>query len=227
MKLLKIFSISILATLLLSGCLRDDDIEPTPLGFLIYANAFTDATAASYFFDGRFTRTLPYRQYDQSYVYVGNRVLVVTDPVTNATLFDTVVRFDDNTVYYSFFYGTREEPKLLSTTFEPIEGLGEQSAARFFHLANDVDLVTIELWQNSEVVHTYSLREQETNTTAEENKIYNAVPSGVYTIRALDEAGEELAVSENRSFSNGGYNTVFLVGTKDDDTHPLYIAVLN
>lgn len=224
MKHIKLFLVLLVAGTFLGSCLRDSEVEQTPLGYLIYANAFTESQSISYFFDGRYTSTQPYRGLDGAYVYIGDRSLVITDPITNATLLQKPVRFEDQQVYHSFFYGTREEPKLILTNYEPISELNNQAGIRFFHLANEVGPVDVQFIKEEQVVEDYADREQETDESAETHRIYSAVETGTYTIRVLDEDGDVLAVRENVVLADKTHYTYTLIGTPESETHPLYIG---
>lgn len=207
---------------MLSSCLRET--EQTPLGYLVYVNAFEESPSVSYFFDGRYATTIPYRSFGDSYVLVGERVMVITDPITNASILDTVVRFEDQQFYHSFLYGTRNEPQIMVAEYKPLAELDNQAAVRFLHLANGIEEVDVEFVKDSQVVRKYEDRTQESKESAEKHSLYNPIETGTYTIRVLDSEGEQVAIRENVVLSDKGHYTYTLVGRANSDLRPLYIG---
>ncbi|HLS94844.1 hypothetical protein BC792_102109 [Sphingobacterium allocomposti] len=230
---MKKISIQLLGTLLFSlvffaGCLKDEDRVPVPAGFMTFVNAFTSPEGLYYQIDGRTLNAgyapIMFRGYSTASLYVGNRNLRAMSASQNKTIVDSTITVRDSTAYSSFVYGTPAQPKFAMTQDKVIDNLGDKTAFRFFNLANGVSEVSLFIGDSS--TPAFADRPVETGASAVQHQTFVAKESGSFRLEVRDADGNKIAERDSYNFTRGYYYSILLIGTKEDNSMPLYIGVI-
>ncbi|QBQ40827.1 hypothetical protein [Sphingobacterium psychroaquaticum] len=211
-----------------TSCLKDDnDYVPMPEGYMVFVNAFPEASGVIYNLDGRNINgyvPTPFQSYVGSRLFVGKRNLRIGSADENKVLIDSNITVKDTTAYTSFVYGTKELPKFAMTTDKGIENLGDKFGVRYFNFANGTGETNLFLGDATEPL--FAKRPIETGATVVANEAFQATASGTIKLTVKDNAGTTLATRGDFVFQKGRYYTIILTGKKDDTKTPLYIGVV-
>lgn len=230
-KTIKLFFIALLSVSFLSGCLKDnDDMNNIPRAVLTLVNAYTPAPYITQMADNNYLTTdydrLEYNKYSSlpKTLFTGNRKIKTISPENNV-LVDTVYTFRDSSYYTSFVFGSAQAPKQIITEDKSVDNLGNKSALRFFHLANNTAKVNVYL--NSKETPIYSNRSIEDVLAGENLAHANFVAqnSGKTNIIITDENNNTL-IERTVDFAAGRYYSIMLTGDKNSTEKPLYIGVV-
>lgn len=228
---IKLFFIALLSVSVLSGCLKDnDDFNNIPRAGLTLVNAYAPAPYIIQNADHNELTSgynpLRYNTYSNLplSLFTGNRKITTFSP-DHKLLVDTTFTFKDSTYYTSFVYGTAEMPKQIITEDKSVDKLKDQSALRFFHLANNTAKVNVYL--NTTETAIYSAREQEGALVGPnlEHAKFVAQASGKTNIIITDEAGKKL-IERSVDLAAGRYYSIILTGTPESTSTPLYLGVI-
>lgn len=220
----------VLGSLLLSGCLKDDDnITEYPVAGFFIVNGYPDASGVAISLDGNTVKgtynPLVYKGIEYVNAYSGNRRLRITTN-TNTALVDSTITLQQGIFYTSFVYGREEDPKHVITQDEAISGLEEDAATavRFFNLADGTGTVSLSI--GDEETPSFANRRTETQTSATANQAFETIPSGNQTLVVRNANGDVLARRESISLTSGLHYSIMLIGIPDDENMPLYINVV-
>lgn len=232
MKKISLIIAFVAGVLLLSSCLKDDDVQPTPVAGLTMVNGFIPSEAVIYGMDGRAIQNsynpLFYRTYGYTNLYVGasRRMEIYAYGAQNA-LADTTFETKDSTYYTSFIYGTADAPLHFITEDHIPDGVADPAAiaaVRFYNLANTVYQITLKIG-DTEVIPAFQDRPTETPETGKADENFVEVPKGTYTLTVENEDGEVVATREGIELPAGSYTTIFLTGDESID-NSYYVAVV-
>ena len=109
----------VLATFLLSSCLKDNDDQKIPMALFTMVNGYSDANAVVYYADGGALQNPNYPMEFKSYrpivgLFTGARKIAVSSEY-NSILTDTTITVKDSTIYTSFLFFWRKHHKDLTT----------------------------------------------------------------------------------------------------------------
>lgn len=219
----------VLGSLLLSGCLKDDDsITDYPVAGFYFVNAYPDASGVAVSLDGNEVKSvynpLVYKGIEYVTAYTGSRRLRIATN-TNTSLVDSAVTLQQGLFYTSFVYGREEAPKHVITQDEVLSSLeGNATAVRFFNLADGRGLVSLTI--GDEEMPSFADRPTETQASATANQAFVAKPGGNHALVVRNANGDVIARKESISLTSGLYYSIMLVGIPNDDNMPLDINIV-
>jgi len=214
------------SSILFSGCLKDDDIEPTPLAGFTMINGYSDDLGVVYYADRQAILPLEYKSFSGVSLITGNRNIIVKEYNSAKVLSDTSFAAQDSTFYSSFIFGTTDKPMHIITEDKAIQSL-ENAGIRFFNLSSGVtSRVSLQIGDET-IQPSFKDRAVETKTSALANQGFISQSDGTFTLTIKDEAGATIATKESVKLDAKRYYSIILIGQKDNAETPLYIGIVN
>jgi len=220
----------VLATFLLSSCLKDNDDQKIPMALFTMVNGYSDANAVVYYADGGALQNPNYPMEFKSYrpivgLFTGARKIAVSSEY-NSILTDTTITVKDSTIYTSFLFGTKSKPVQIITTDRINKEIkNTESGLRFFNLAEGTDQVTLQIGSETSPSE-WTNRAKETQNSANAHQGFIAQKSGTFTVTARDRAGKTIATRSEIKLAEGYYYSLILIGKANDQNKPLYIGLV-
>ncbi|WP_277478789.1 DUF4397 domain-containing protein [Catalinimonas alkaloidigena] len=194
------------APLILSGCLEDDSVEPTPIAYVSIYGASPDAPDLDVVLDNKllFNQPLEYTDYT-GYLqfYTGNRRLEFSEYNASTVFMDTTFNFQADKAYSVFVTDEVDELTTLiveDSTSTPAEG---KAWIRFVHLSPDAPVVDF-------LIEGENSTESFTNQSFEEASTFTEVDADTYSMLLTATGNDEelVAVPETDLESERVYTVV-------------------
>lgn len=215
-----------LSSILFSSCLKDEDIEPTPLAGFTMINGYPDDLGVIFYADRQPIIPLEYKSFSGVALVTGNRNVIVKEYSSAQILADTSLVFQDSTFYSSFAFGTTEIPKHIITVDNAVQSL-ESSGVRFFNLSSGLASgVSLQVGDQT-IPSQFMNRAVETQSSATANQGFIVQNSGTFTLSVRDQLGNTIATRESVKLDVKRYYSIILIGKLNNTTTPLSIGIID
>ena len=224
--ILKLFSILILSSIILTSCLKDnDDLNnlDVPQGGFTMMNVYSSTNFVIHKADNNFIQSmnspLQFKGINFAYLFPGNRKIQTID-FENKILIDSTYTIKDGLLYSSIIYTkTNEKAGQILTEDKLLSDIGNNAAYRFLNLANNMTEADLYIG-DTKVVDNRAFDGANFITN---NYKFESIVSGAKKIIVKNQADEVLAEKDITLNTKVHYSMILIRNMKNNNNYELIV----